>query len=222
MRTNEYDIRAGVVRRLLADGWKRRDLRFEIPLSTASSGGRADVLCLDDSYIGCIELKSGRDKFCNNAIREQTKPYRRSFDYVAVIIDEWHLKAFKDAYGGANGYPNCSAVYHSSDDTIREYWRDSEPMIGLADKLFAHKSSTTSPVDYACLLWKAEINKALGMKKNRCEAIAFVREEMALKDIRPLVIEQLRGRAHNKWEEAFWEKYDDGSLDTWLSVCSQL
>lgn len=54
--SNEYDIRACVIRYLLADGWKREDLRIEIPLDTASSNGRADILCLGKDYIGHIDL----------------------------------------------------------------------------------------------------------------------------------------------------------------------
>ena len=69
MKSNEDDLRLCVIRQLLTEGWKREDIRLEIPMCTASSGGRADIVCLSDKYIGAIELKSGKDKYCPNSIK---------------------------------------------------------------------------------------------------------------------------------------------------------
>lgn len=207
-KTNEYDIRAGVVRQLLKEGWKRENIRIEIPLDTASSGGRADIVCLDDKYLGCIELKSGKDKFCNDSIGKQCKPYRRAFDCVAVVMDSHHLKKFKPDKYGFRGYPKCNGIYHHETGEIRDYF-DTAILQGLDNKFFRWKSGVTSPLDMACLLWKKECDEAFGVKETRCRSINRVSEEWALKDIRPKVIEQLRGRVLNSWEEKFWNKFDN-------------
>lgn len=208
MKTNEYDIRAGVVRRLLKEGRKRRDLRFEIPLGTNSSGGRADIVVLDDKSLGCVELKSGKDTFDNDAIKSQCKPYRRTFDNVAVVMDSHHLKKFKPDNHGFKSYPKCNAIYHHVENKINDNY-DSEIIIPLIPALFRWSHCNTSVRDMAALLWKSECDNIMGIKQTRTKSLGIIAEEWALKDIRPRVIEQLRSRVLNQWEEKFWEKFDN-------------
>jgi hypothetical protein len=61
----------------------------------------------------------------------------------------------------------------------------------------------------AQLLWRNEILASIGGRgSSRCTTIAWARENMALKDLRPHVVNALRERVLNKWEEAFWKRYD--------------
>jgi hypothetical protein len=57
------------------------------------------------------------------------------------------------------------------------------------------------------LLWAQEIS-VVAKSSVRHKGIKSAAETMCIKDIRRGVVEQLRMRRLNKWEEAFWKKFD--------------
>lgn len=198
-KSNEYDIRAAIVRHLLADGWKREHIRIEIPLCTASSGGRADILCIGDDYIGCIELKSGKDKFCRKALKEQCRPYKRAFDYCAVVADiEQHVRVTTEFYGCRgkrwdDNFDDVALVYHHN------YWDSKASYFTTAvsheksmavDKVTPHlfppnyrKSRRTSVYDLAQVLWRDELVHLFGKGTKSGHEIK-ARDEYGLKEFR--------------------------------------
>ena len=205
--TNEYDIRKAVVLKLLEQGIDRSDIRIEIPIGTNSSGGRCDIVLLHNDMLGCIELKSGKDKVKKDDIKSQLKPYKRAFDYVGVVACSTHNKDDLP-YG---------ALYHFSNENIVGYKpfkfdpviRDSNIYISLSH----HKSAITSPPDMLNLLWKKDVCDIIGKKNiTRSSVLSDWKENKSLSEIRPLVINALRTRPLNAWEESFWNRYDNDTI----------
>lgn len=208
MKSNEFDIRACTISGLLKSGIERRDIRIEIPLDTNSSNGRADIVVLLGKKIGCIELKSGKDKFCKDAIRMQTDVYKRCFDYCAIIVDKTHKReTVEECSWGKRSVSNWI-------DVTAEYCHDTRTIVEdcgryglrelphLAQRLFQHMSSRTCVYDMLNILWKSDL------PGTKYATINKWREEKNLLQAREIVLEALRGRPLNKWEEKFWAAYD--------------
>ncbi len=212
-KSNEFDIRRAVVAGLLKSGVHRRDIRIEIPLDTNSSAGRADIVVLLDKKIGCIELKSGRDKFCRVAIRAQTDIYRRSFDYCATIVDKIHKKeTIEERSWGkqrVSNWDDITAEYHHDTGLIVEDCGQYGPreIHFLPIKLFNRMSHRTCVYDMLSILWKHDIGRG-----TKCGTIEKWRQEKSLIEVREIVIAALHDRPFNKWEEKFWSQYDAGAV----------
>ena len=207
-KTKDYDVRAAVVAALLDRGVPRGDIRHEITLDTASAGGRADVVVLHTARLITIEIKSGSDKL--DRLRDQIARYERSFDFVRVVADKRHAKAIFDTHSVYGAVYWCGETHQ-----FVSGWHDAlEP---CEPKLMAptyRYSGETSVVNIARLLWRNEavrVSKELGGPAGtRDAAIDWMRENARLRDVRPLVIDELRARIPNRWEDAFWKKFDDG------------
>jgi hypothetical protein len=60
-KTHDFEIRAAIVRQLLAHGIPRRDIRHEITLDSLGRGGRADIVAIVADRLAGIEIKSASD-----------------------------------------------------------------------------------------------------------------------------------------------------------------
>lgn len=196
--SRDFDIRAGVVTKLLAEDVLRRDIRHEIPLGSFSEKGRADVVVLTDRILG-FEIKSGRDKL--DRLAAQREAYGRHFDLAAAILDRRHYD---------------KAPYHRGLTLCWE--QDSASLINLAGVPLRtprryHFSDRTAVGDMASLLWRDEMISVArtfaGFRfKTRTAALDWARENMSLAKLRPCVIEMLRRRPLNGHETTFWADFD--------------
>ncbi len=226
-KSDEFLIRFATIERLIAEGWKRENIRIEIPMSTNSSGGRADIVCLDDAYTGCIELKSGKDRLENDLLAVQMRQYERAFDYCAAIADnELYRCVTTEAFSSMR----CDDNFRSVTLAYRHDWVNmkgifmenpkkgmNKPMPSALEKIsdilfprhhsWRRGSGTTSVIDMASVLWADELRKILG-KGTKSGLEQKAREEMSTKQLRPLFIKALRERPQNEWEIAFWKRFD--------------
>lgn len=214
-KTNDYDLRAAIVKEFLSAGFERNQIRHEIPMDTASSGGRTDIVLLLNTGIFGIEIKSGKDKLDNAT--EQVKTMRAAFDGFCVIVDEHHRKKLADddakpygtrSYGWIKA---CVLLYCPEAKRFNNYYGYEKYELSkmfLFEKFHRRKHNHVRAL--AQCLWAVEIRAALGWNttKQRCAGIDWVQEHMSLKELRPLVVAALRGRELNKWEIAFWKRYD--------------
>lgn len=215
-KSNEYDIRSCVIKELLRNGFSREDIRIEIPMSTASSTGRADIVCLGKDYAACIELKSGKDKFCSDALKRQMQPYRLVFDYCSVIadIEHWRETTIQNK-SGKRIFDNFRCVdLHYYHDSFREMGRISKCKYGaesLSDALFArHKRNKAISVYHmASVLWADELKDIFSNKSPKYKNEIFARENMGTAEFRPIFIDALRKRPLNEWETKFWNKFEE-------------
>ena len=224
-KSNEYALRKEVVKKLLSENWMREDIRIEIPLSTASADGRADIVCIGDDFLGAVELKSGKDKFCPAKLKAQIEPYKRAFDYCATVVDSEHYRRVETVVGLGNhprvqnNFNNVDVIFHYNYWKFKGEFRDTahcqEPVEHLTPSLFRgyRRSGKTSSRDMAAVMWKDELCKALGNKNTRSHNIDIVRREYGADKIRPLLMQALRDRPLNDWEITFWEKYDQEIAD---------
>ena len=204
-RTKDFDIRAAVVRQLLAEGVPRSDIRHEITLDTSSSGGRADlVVILRDKLYG-VELKSGSDKL--DRLKEQHEAQELAFDGSFVVSDVRHREEIE------NG--PCRYDYISHDPATGRFYRWSRGDQGSITEMMLHysKSYHTSVNFMARTLWCEETVKIVAKLcgsgcKTRCGSLEIIKERVALRDLRPLVIAALRSRVLSRWEEAFWKRLE--------------
>lgn len=214
MKSNEHDLRMCIVHALINSGVNRDDIRLEIPLDTASSEGRADIVVLSKDSLVCIELKSGKDKWCGVNIVHQCEQYRRAFDSVAVIVDHSHRKNIK--HTDPRGNPFLDDNWRRVDFT---YYHDLK-MIGndvhgvpkedpfFFQKVINRRTRKTGVYEMARILWRSEIQSTFGTKKGKSEYVQILREEATLKSVREAVIACLRTRPLNQWEFSFWGKFD--------------
>lgn len=205
----EFDIRAAAVKTMLEQGIERSDIRIEIPLDTSSSGGRADIVLLNNELLRCIELKSQRDKVDVEKLWQQISPYEHCFDAVGVIVDFSHYKKIE-----RSTIAHCTRYHIQDKAVIASYYGHGEPkkVNSITHELLYPSYKTCVPY-MARLLWREDIVKVIG-KCTREGAFKQWRETMRLKDLRPIVIKALRQRPLNKWEEEFWKRFDatkDGS-----------
>ena len=206
-KSKDYDIRAAVVSALLESGVPRRDIRHELTLDTNSDGGRSDVVFLRDGGINTIEIKSGSDKL--DRLKAQLDTYGRAFDRVYVVADETHAD---DVFGGALWWAD---FWRSEAAQFVGGWRgDLIPRCPdfIRNYQYRRCSEHTSPAAMARLMWRDEamrVSQRLGGPGGtRCGAIDWMRENACLAGLRPLVINELRARVPNRWEEAFWTRFD--------------
>lgn len=209
-RSNDFDVRAAFVRRLLADGLTRRDIRHELTLDSASSDGRVDMALLLDSEIVGVEIKSGKDVL--DRLPDQIRANRLAFDRVAVVLDKRHMEG-KPVNPVAARASYTTAFWLYADGAILDRinaTEESRPLFQLR-QYYSHsgRSDDTSPVHMARLLWRYQACEIVGCK-TRVRALEVIRERMCLADLRPKVIALMRERQLSRWEESFWHRFDAG------------
>ena len=209
MKSNEYDIRVAVVKTLINEGVAIKDIRIEIPLDTASSNGRADIVLLINNKVGCIELKSGKDKYNEQDLRIQTDRYKRAFDYCIAVVDDIHKqeKIIKKDFSN-HLETNWRAVDVSYNHQTNEF--NFGYLENFLQRIHQHPSYTTCAYDMLNILWASDIKEITGKKSaTKCKIVNEWRQSRCLNDVRPLVRQALVERPLNKWEESFWEKYNN-------------
>lgn len=212
LKSNDVDVRLAITRKLLAEGITRRDIRHEITLDTSSSGGRADVVVLHDNAILGIEIKSGKD--CLDRADAQLGAYDLAFDTSMLIVDTVHLDVL-DKGTFPNSYRHL-LYCHEAKQIVQRYWDLKQPKF-LPTTIIARRigfnSNQTCVARMGSLLWAEEVSavtgRMRGIKSNtRCAGLEWIRENAALKQLRPLVVGALRQRVLNSWEKAFWLRFD--------------
>lgn len=205
-RSKDYDLRAALVASLLADGIARRDIRHEITLDTSSSGGRLDVLLLHRDELHGIEIKSGTDRL--DRLREQERAARCALDYTSVLVDVRHYDKASAAGEILYWCPDARQFMQ----VLYGEWSAAAPHV-TASRWFP--SNATSVIGMARLMWRDEavaaVRRLAGATcppATRRAALAWIKEEARLKDLRIEVAAALRGRTLNRWETAFWSRYD--------------
>lgn len=225
-RTNDLDLRMLVVNALLTHGVPRDAIRHEITLDSASSDGRADiVVALPRELIG-IEIKSGRDTL--SRLETQRDQYRRRFDRMCLVVDEWHFPAGDEGQrcGYRLQFGSVALVGRNSDGGVvfsdRSVfgsgltlpWQDRRPW-----EKAAQATAFQAPTSMLSLLWRDEtydVAARLVTDKvipptgcnTRCGLIPHLAEHAPIAKLRPLIAEMLRTRQLNRWEEAFWAEFD--------------
>lgn len=210
MKSNEYDIRAAVVTALIKEGIPVEHIRIEIPLDTASYSGRADIVLLVDDRIGCIELKSGKDKYNRVDLKAQTNRYKRAFDYCISVVDDAHKKDEATCKWTADRWMTTSfsgvdISYNHADQAFDFDWK------GVS--FLTHIAHSTSPktcvYDMLNILWASDVKEIVGKKSvTKCKTVSEWRQTKCLNDVRPLVHNALTNRPLNRWEEKFWQEYN--------------
>jgi hypothetical protein len=208
-RSKDFDIRAGLVRALLHYGLERRQIRHELPLDTYSSDGRADIVILGHEALIGAEIKSGSDTF--DRLVDQAESYGCRFDDKVLVKDIRHREK------AAPGW-NYSHILMDWDGAISTIWRNEH--LDQRNQLSALLDGTRrqwvprrqSPVALLSLLHCDEVEAAAawcGFKvKTRHRAISLLAQEVPLKTIRRQVIAMLGLRELNRWEKAFWTRFD--------------
>jgi hypothetical protein len=208
VKSNEYDIRAAVVKTLIAEGIKVEDIRIEIPLDTASSNGRADIILLVNNKVGCIELKSGKDQYNEKDLSIQTDRYKRAFDYCITIVDDVHKreKVVKKDGGEwmVSNWRGVDVSYNHQGQSLDfgykgEFWTIMK----------YSESYRTCVYDMLNVLWASDVKEIVGKKSaTKCKIVNEWRHTKCLNDVRPLVHKALMKRPLNRWELKFWQEYN--------------
>lgn len=239
-RTNDYDLRRLVVRAILDSGIQREAIKHEITLDTSSSDGRADiVVALDRELIG-IEIKSGKDKL--GRLETQREQYRRRFDRMCLVLDARHLPKDEVIRkelpnGGYSEYQTVSHFIHEirfgSVAIARDGALENAPG-SYRDLPWGQRcgwdtrygpSQHQAPAAMLSLLWAKEalsiaadlvsagkIPPAAGSGGARCRVIPHLAEHASITLLRPRIAASLRERQLNRWEEAFWKRFDAEAL----------
>jgi hypothetical protein len=200
--SGDFPIRCAVVRDLLAMGLERRAIRHELTLDTSSSGGRTDMVVLRDD-LTIIEIKSAKDRL--DRLDKQRGAARLAADrFIAIVAAKhWGLEWLPDRLCyRADGSIACGP----EDNRMRE------SVASLMQRPRGQDDPDTSVRHMLRLLWAPEVeatSEKLGMKlETRYRALRWLGENARLSDVRPLVIDALLKRQPNRWEEAFWARFD--------------
>lgn len=208
-RSKEFGIRAGVTKRLIADGVRRDHIRHELPLDTSSSDGRADIVILSPDCLLSIELKSGKDKM--DRLAGQRAAAERCFDKETYILDIF-LSKHTNCHDGAYWCHSSGRFLHYSRGKIIPIEEGLFYSGTLLGDLYISSSHRVSAPGMACLLWRdeiVEVCETFGKKvKTRWDGIKYIRDNIGLAALRPLVYQKLLARVHSKYEKKFWGEYD--------------
>ncbi|MDE3023420.1 MAG: hypothetical protein KGI54_16490 [Pseudomonadota bacterium] len=203
MESDDYEVRKATVECLINSGIPRVDIRHEITLDTSSSGGRADLVVLRDGCLCGLEIKSAKDTLDRCAIQKEA--YQKAFDLSVLIVDEkWsplNSEGFWDRERAQRLWHN-HLVY--TNGKIGD-WFDGA-FHGISSSRFS-RSRQLSAERMLSLLWASEIKFTFGASA-RHKGIKAAAETIAIREIRQGVITALRKRELNRWEEAFWKRFD--------------
>lgn len=222
-KTNDFDLRALVVDKLLASGIPREAIRHEITLDSYSSDGRADLVLALDRALWGIEIKSGRDTL--DRLPSQRERYQRRFDRLCLVLDARHVPG--DGSGRLFGYRlkfGPLAVVDRAEPgglCIRETkfpegypweapprWLDhTGPSNVMAPAAMLSMLNADEVRDIAAGLVLANKIPAAGGGQ-RFRLVPHLAEHASIATLRPLIAKALRERPLGKWDAAFWGQYD--------------
>ncbi len=218
-KTNDLDLRLAVTAALLGAGIPRDAIRHEITLDSSSSDGRADMVVATDRALIGIEIKSGKDTL--DRLESQRERYGARFDKLVLVLDARHEPA------------DYAAGHRFGFDAVRVY---DAGVIREARFVMAYQSAPWEPTTYydgrlpgagermaphamLSMLWADEaLFVAADLVKaglippagghQRFRIIPHAAEHASIGLLRPRIAAALRARRPNKWEAAFWAKYD--------------
>jgi hypothetical protein len=193
------------VSHLLEQGFPRGSIRHEIPMDTSSSGGRADIVLLAQERIIGLELKSGKDTL--DRCDTQAHTYSMAFDSKILVADRRHLTRDNINFKAPTGWVNF-ICYSAAEGLTLDYGGACQLLIRASQ----FPSRSTSAFRMASLLWQVEATNAAAKSSLHCstrtKAIRSLAEHVPLHALRKLVLAELRERPLNKWEIAFWTRFD--------------
>lgn len=236
-KTKDIDLRLFLTRALLDAGIPRGDIRHEAPLDTYSCDGRADMVVLADNWLVGVELKSGSDKLdrCATQARQYTARFDQVFLVADIALrpepkrlvvagGEWFVPApnvtgfdqirvvQRDSLGNLAFVSNphwgwqCEAApWTAGWRWQREQRRGKNPIVAGAMLSLLRAAEAFSVA--AALVQAGRIPPARAAG-TRSGLIPHLQEHASVAMIRPLVVQQLRARQLNRWEEAFWRTFD--------------
>ncbi|WP_376956438.1 hypothetical protein ABNQ39_00300 (plasmid) [Azospirillum sp. A26] len=224
-KTNDIDLRLAVTRALLDAGVPRDAIRHEITLDSNSSDGRADMVIALDRCITGIEIKSGKDTL--DRLDSQRERYGARFDRLCLVLDVRHEP--NDGYAMAALGFGVGRVYEG--DALRKCQGDFgcsaapwEPP-GWSDIRRADwgAGERMSPYAMLAMLWAEEVGVVgADLVRSGCvpptpldtryRLIPYLAEHASIGQLLPRIAAALRARRLNRWEEAFWARYDAQSL----------
>lgn len=223
-KTNDIDLRLAVTRALLDAGYPREAIRHEITLDSSSSDGRADmVLATDRALIG-IEIKSGKDTL--ERLESQRERYGARFDRMALVIDERHAPADYAAgqamrFGVIRIFAGGRLLDRWDDDRSRHLptWGDAPWVLSRYPVRSFGATERMSPHAMLSMLWAdealtiaAELVASGAVPPTgggqRYRVVPHLAEHASIAQLRPRIAAALRSRKLNRWEEAFWAKFD--------------
>lgn len=201
-RSKDFDVRAVLVDYLLSHGFHRWQIRHELTHDTGGFGGRADVvLLLNSGLLSGIEIKSGSDT--DERLEEQLRAGKLAFDNMTVLADIVHCEKIRLKW----------AYYcHETKALITQFGKREPITTPPSTTLYRHPSRNTSVAYMSRLLWRSEVRTIAAQygitASARESCLQWIKENLALKDARPLIYEQLKNRPHSAYEATFWRKYD--------------
>lgn len=207
-KSDDFAVRCAVVDLLIASGTPRRDIRHELTFDTSSADGRADIVVLSDAQLIGVELKSGRDTI--DRLKTQTLTYEMRFDHQVLVYDAAHELKFRAQFGYVSGWHAAPIRFNSGVpewDSEGRYW-NGVGVLSRPNDSSHRKTGHVSSRAILEMLWRPEVRQIDGSKSNRFAIIDSLCESMPLRELRPLVVGQLRSRVLNRWEESFWRRYD--------------
>lgn len=218
-KTNDFDVRRAVVSALIDKGFPRCAIRHEITFDTNSSDGRADLVLAHDRCLIGVELKSGKDTLAR--IDRQRGAYKARFDHLCLVLDRRFEPETVTAAWDLD-FGHLRIAERGEDGVVRL-----RRMIGVGGHPapWEHRfragvtGERLSPFAMLSMLWASEVNTVAHTlvtrgvldpvkAKQRCKLIPHMAENARLADLRPLVIQALRTRPLNRWEQSFWTRYD--------------
>ncbi len=210
-RTHDFDVRVAVVRALLGLGLPRDAIRHEITLDTSSSDGRADIVLALDHGLVVGEIKSDMDKL--DLLERQGARYKRRFDRLAVFHGSRHRDAIEKMPFGPARWWDAAHEAEVVDGAVRLKPAPWSPLAALIEPPGRHPSTSLSSFAMLELLHKREIDTVaaklrFGGPFPRYRAIQLLGDQAAIAEMRPLIAQALRQRAPNRWEAAFWPRFD--------------
>jgi len=207
-RSSDAQIRNALVSRLLAAGYVREQIRHEVPLDLASSDGRADLVVIRSDALVGVEIKSGKDTL--ERLTKQRPRYSARFDRIVIFSDARHSPKHEPWW---HGWETCSVTMTTSGaiEFGDNYWSGMGALTGSG---IQRGSNHLSAAAMLSMLYTSEIRRIAGdPDATRSSDGPRLAEIMPMREIRAAVSEALRSRAHNRWEDKFWQQFETAHVD---------
>lgn len=223
-KTCDMDLRLAVTAALLAAGTQRDAIRHELTLDSSSSDGRADMVIATDRALIGIEIKSGRDTL--DRLESQRERYAARFDRLVLVADVRHAPSDYAAgqameFGVTRLFAEGRLIGRE-DDRARwlSTWGDA-PWEPVREPRRHGAGDRQSPHAMLSLLWADEVASLAaslvaagfapacsGANGARYRYIPHFAEHVSIAQLRPRIAQTIRARPLNRWEVAFWRRYD--------------
>lgn len=228
-KSNDIDLRLAVTRALLDAGHPRDAIRHEITLDSSSSDGRADMVLAHDRMLVGIELKSGKDTL--DRLESQRERYGARFDLPVLVVNVSHVPDERKPSDERLRFPcvrlfaegRIMGRYEGSWNNVSS-WKDApwEADVPLSARRLG-AGERQAPHAMLSMLWADEaLNVAAKLVQagvippagggQRYRVIPHAAEHASIAQLRPCVATVLRARQLNRWEKAFWTRFDNTAV----------